>query len=197
MTPLTFPHPPPPPPLPTHPHTTHPSTHTAALAAERESLLDEVKRMIEAAQGVTECVNEMLVNKKSPGDGEGEEGAAVSRCWVGRVSCVWFGKVQNRDGEGEEGGHTPEGSMRGTGRPNVLTCTGCSRLPWQLERHGWPGCCLQPLCRPHCYCEGQSTQLPCTWAWLICPARLRLGPPCQVCTAHLPPSAPLAHNVTA
>jgi hypothetical protein len=57
-----------------------PSFAAAAIAAERDSLMDEIRRMIDVAQGVTECVNEMLVNKNSP---DGELGTmAWSQCWL-------------------------------------------------------------------------------------------------------------------
>lgn len=61
------------------------------MAAERESLLDEVRRMIDAAQGVTECVNEMLVNKKSPaGDGEAAQGTGDGTTGSNCKGCAWL-----------------------------------------------------------------------------------------------------------
>jgi hypothetical protein len=38
-------------------------THAAAVAAERESLLDEITRLVEQAGTSTELLNELILNK--------------------------------------------------------------------------------------------------------------------------------------
>jgi hypothetical protein len=43
----------------------------AAVAAERASLLDEIKRMVEQASASTEILNELILNKEQVGAGWG------------------------------------------------------------------------------------------------------------------------------
>jgi hypothetical protein len=53
----------------------------AAVAAERASLLDEIKRMVEQASASTEILNELILNKEQVRPAQSVPAAQSCRSW--------------------------------------------------------------------------------------------------------------------